>query len=271
MQLSEALGLREKELVAVVGAGGKTTIVFGLARELAGLGKRVVVTTTTMILEPVPEDRFELVLSKELRAAKPKLESLLRSGGVAILARSRVEETSPSSVVGKWPNRVGPLVKLKGIPPDWADELRLERWVDYTIAEADGARGRSLKAPADHEPVMPAGTTMAVVVAGVDVVGKKLGREAVHRPERVAEILGLRLEAEVTPEAVAAILVHPEGGLKGVPLRAKVVVMLNKVESELEASLARRIGELALLSPQVDRVLVGAARREPPVAEVMRR
>lgn len=271
MQLSEALGLKGKELVSVVGAGGKTTIVFGLARELAGLGKHVVVTTTTMIREPAPEDWFGLILSNELRAAKPGLKSLLRSGKAAVLARSRTEETGPSSLVGKWPNRVGPLVKLKGIPPDWADELRQEWWVDYTIAEADGARGRSLKAPAEREPVLPAGTTTAVVVAGVDVVGKKLGREAVHRPERVAEILGLGPEAEVTPEAVAALLVHPEGGLKGVPLRAKVVVFLNKVESELEAGLARRIGELVLLSPRIDRVLIGAALRQSPVAEVMRR
>ncbi|HEX7593711.1 MAG TPA: hypothetical protein VF429_06025, partial [Anaerolineae bacterium] len=49
MQLSEAFRVRSKEIVALVGAGGKTTAMFHLADELAAQGKRVVTTTTTRL------------------------------------------------------------------------------------------------------------------------------------------------------------------------------------------------------------------------------
>src|SRR4030067_2624843 len=51
--LKGALGLREREVISLVGAGGKTTLMFRLARELVLDGKKVVTTTTTKILEPL--------------------------------------------------------------------------------------------------------------------------------------------------------------------------------------------------------------------------
>ena len=43
--------------------------------------------------------------------------------------------------------------KLEGVPPERVDELSGE--ADLVLVEADGARGRSLKVPAAHEPVLP--------------------------------------------------------------------------------------------------------------------
>ena len=99
------------------------------------------------------------------------------------------------------------------------------------LNEADGSRMRPFKAPAAHEPVIPAETTLVVPVVGADVFGQPLDAEHVHRPELVSALSGAPLGAPITPEIVARVLAHPEGGRKGVPAGARVVVLINKVES----------------------------------------
>ena len=47
MELISALRLHATETIAFVGAGGKTTLMFRLAAELAARGSTVVTTTTT--------------------------------------------------------------------------------------------------------------------------------------------------------------------------------------------------------------------------------
>src|SRR5207244_992641 len=97
------------------------------------------------------------------------------------------------------------------------------------LNEADGSRMRPFKAPAEHEPVIPAETTLVVPVVGADVFGKPLDPDHVHRPELVSALSGAPLGTPITPEIVARVLAHPDGGRKGVPAGARVVVLINKV------------------------------------------
>ncbi|RLC71575.1 MAG: putative selenium-dependent hydroxylase accessory protein YqeC, partial [Chloroflexi bacterium] len=83
MNLLEALGIRPGDMVALVGAGGKTTTAMRLADEIAAVGGRAVFTTTTKIFEPVPRENEALLVTDdeaellarapELLAARPKL------------------------------------------------------------------------------------------------------------------------------------------------------------------------------------------------------
>ena len=50
--LKQAFNISPKEVISLVGAGGKTTLMFALARELASDKGCVITTTTTKILEP---------------------------------------------------------------------------------------------------------------------------------------------------------------------------------------------------------------------------
>src|SRR5258706_13943627 len=49
MQIREALNVQRGDIVAFTGAGGKTTALMKLGRELAAEGWRVIATTTTRI------------------------------------------------------------------------------------------------------------------------------------------------------------------------------------------------------------------------------
>ena len=54
ISLSRVTGIKKGDVVSLVGGGGKTATMYLLAHELAGQGRRVIVTTTTNIMPPDP-------------------------------------------------------------------------------------------------------------------------------------------------------------------------------------------------------------------------
>jgi molybdenum cofactor cytidylyltransferase len=251
MRLSSAIGIRRGDVVAFVGGGGKTTAMFGLAAELVAEGWRVLTTTTTMIAPPGPEARTCLLISPELHEAHPQLELALQKCNHVTLAAQHLPEQN----------------KLRGVPPEWIPSLG--SLVDVVLVEADGARMKPFKAPAAHEPVMPVGASLLIPVAGIDVVGKPLSSETAHRPERISSITGLPLGAEITPQVVAQVLTHPDGGLKGFT-GDRVVPLVNKASSTEQLTIAREIARLIMSSSAADRVLIGSAA-QGQIAECWRR
>src|SRR5262249_24275475 len=118
---------------------------------------------------------------------------------------------------------------------------RLREWCPRAclLNEADGSRMRPFKAPAEHEPVIPVETTVVVPVVGADVFGKPPDADHVHRPERVSALSGVPLGASITAEIVARLLAHPERGRKNAPARARIAVLINKVETLTDVTQAR--------------------------------
>jgi molybdenum cofactor cytidylyltransferase len=260
--LTEALGVRPGDVVSFVGAGGKTSAMMRLARELGSQGRTAVVTTTTHIWEPLFGQVAAIVVEPDGAALLRQLPGLLRRFGVVAVA-SGCSESSPGE----------PYRKLAGLPPALVDEIASLPGVDNVLVEADGARGRSLKAPADHEPVVPLCTTLLVPVAALDAVGRPLAEPTVHRPDLVAELSGLRPGALITPQTMAAVLAHPRGGLKGRPNGARVVPLLNKLEDAAQERLALQAARLLLRWTAIDHVVLGAvgAGRGPAGARAVSR
>ena len=135
INITDALQLRlpEHAVISVVGAGGKTSLIFSWARELAASGKKVVITTTTHMYRP---DRME-------------------EDGIRIVVSDDSERPD----------------KVKAPPAEVLDRLR--DTADVVLIEADGSRHMPLKWPADWEPVIPDYTDITVCVAGLSAIGKK--------------------------------------------------------------------------------------------------
>jgi molybdenum cofactor cytidylyltransferase len=81
----------------------------------------------------------------------------------------------------------------------------------------------------------------------------------------------LARDGRLTPDALACLLTHPQGGLKGVPDSARIAPFINKVETDGRLSAARQVARHALHAPRVDRIVIGAVHSQWPVAEVYRR
>jgi molybdenum cofactor cytidylyltransferase len=260
MLLREALAIGHREVIALVGAGGKTTLMYRLAGDLATEGWRVVVTTTTRLREPAANQVPAVLLAANADDLLRRLPELLSTHGW-VLVTARAMRRLPSTG-GR---------KLVGIPPDLVGRLAAQPEVDAVLVEADGARGRSVKAPAAYEPVIPASTTLLIPVLGADAVGQPLSSAIAHRPRRVGALLDVKLRALLTPELLGALLAHTQGGLKNAPVGVRVVPFVNKVESEARLEAARQIAAATLASPVVERVVLGAAQAAEPVVEVVAR
>ena len=170
MELAKALDVRPG-VTAIIGGGGKTTLMECLAEELSAQA-RVIVCTTTHIY---PEQNM------------PCLVSTSEAEIAAELARTRCVCVGSASESGKYSAPELPFCTLCAL-------------ASYVIVEADGSKRLPLKAHAAHEPVIPAGTARTVCVVGLSGLGRPVA-EAAHRPELFAPQGGT-----VTPELLAGVL-----------------------------------------------------------------
>jgi molybdenum cofactor cytidylyltransferase len=241
------------DVVALVGGGGKTTAMFRLAREVVERGGRALTTTTTRIFAA------QIALAPaHIAAADASRENV-----GAALARSR-----NVLVIGPREPSTG---KAEGVSLELFRTLRTWFPDACLLNEADGSRMRPFKAPAGHEPVIPVETTLVVPVVGADIFGQPLDDDHVHRAKLVAALTGARLGAPITPAIVARTLAHPEGGRKGVPAGARVVVVINKVDGLADRGVAHETASMLFREPAIQAVVLAAVRAEPPVLEVRTR
>ena len=229
--LTEAFGLEQARLVALCGAGGKTSLMFALAREMAAAGERVLVTTTTKI---------------GVAEGGPPLPP-----GISISHGGR-------SADGR---------KLIGHPPEYLDQLRHAGQFDRLLVEADGSRRKPLKAPAAHEPVIPSTTDAVIAVAGLSGLGRPLSEETVFRSEIWAALSGTMLGSPVSIESIARVALHSEGLAKGCPETARAVLFLNQADTPEARTAAVAIGHLVAAAgySRFDYIVSGCLRPSPRI------
>ena len=202
--LAEILGVR-KGVTAVIGSGGKTTLLRTLGEELARSGARVILATTTKFL---PFPGIETVPGGEREIT----EALGRAPLVCAAA--------PWGESGKLAESPVPMARLAAL-------------ADYVLVEADGSAGLPLKAHAPHEPVIPAEAARTILVVGASGFGRPI-REAAHRPERYAQLAECDIETAVTPEIAARVL-RAEG--------LGDLVLVNQAETPEARAYARKLAE----------------------------
>ena len=189
----DTFGIGRGDAVAIVGSGGKATLMYRLAGEAVERGYAVITTSTTHLHPPTSKQTGGFYVTDEIP-------------DWAAIIPGELQTRRHVTVLG---NRPRP-DKLKGLDSDELDTLRKVCAIDLLLIKADGARARLFKAPGDHEPVVPTGTTRGVVVASLKSVGLRLDERQVHRPERVGRLTGLGAGEPVTPEVIAGVVSHPE-------------------------------------------------------------
>jgi len=267
MQLARALRLLPAHAgetynpprLGLVGAGGKTTALFQLARQLP---PPVLVTASTHLGE------HQVTAAEHLIARSPVDLRFLEAG----IPETVLVITGPREQADNIPGR------MMGLDPITMDSLHTlaERKGIALLVEADGSRQLPLKAPADHEPVLPGFVDTVVVVAGLSGLGKPLTNQWVHRPEIFSALSQLQPGENVTIEGLARLLSHPQGGVKGIPPGARRVSLLNQADvpegRSAGLSLAQRLlpvySSVVLAALGVQRSLPASAALVPGTGDV---
>jgi probable selenium-dependent hydroxylase accessory protein YqeC len=217
----------QRELVCFVGAGGKTSSMFALAQELKAAGKKVLVTTTTAIFYPQRPQYDEVIVSEE---AELDIDSFRAAEGITVLGRERTQEN-----------------KLLGMSPEFIDALYRQGPFDHILVEGDGSKGRPVKAPAGHEPVIPPTVSKVIGLIGLDCLDKPVEEEHVHRPEIFRSFPGCD-KGSIDVHMLASLITHENGLFKDAPADSSKYLILNK--SELEGTAGRGDQLAAILAEE---------------------
>jgi molybdenum cofactor cytidylyltransferase len=252
MRLADALRIRSGMVIAFVGAGGKSSAMRRIVQEISAEIPLIVTTTTKLGFE-----QSNLAASHMVAAKTGDLNAL----GARLREWRSVLVTGPLGTgEPKW-------LGLDQVQLEIVHKANADAGAVMLI-EADGARRRALKAPAQHEPVIPPFADLVVPIAGIDALGAPLSEDVVHRPELVAQCLGLEIGIELTTQHIADLMTSPDGGLKSVPDTAEVRLLINKIESRELHKAGQSIAERALQREAVRAVVLGAVGGKVPVLEV---
>lgn len=250
--LREAFKLDGGGIISLVGAGGKTSLMNALAEEFDQRGESVLITTTTKIKKPADEQCPVLILGKDPTALIERCRAALRKNNKLTAATDCPD----------------PRNKLVGFPPEVVDELWHSGLFKWIVVEADGAARKPLKAPAQHEPVIPAASRLVIGIIGLSAIGRPLSERWVFRPEIFASFSGLLAGEPVTPAATATVLSHPSGLMKGAPAKCTKMVFLNQADLPEHIENGREIATVLARNPRsCARVVIGRMQPEAQVID----
>ncbi|MGD9559660.1 MAG: selenium cofactor biosynthesis protein YqeC [Oscillospiraceae bacterium] len=199
--LSALLGLRRGEALAIVGCGGKTSLVGLLARENRHL--KVLILPTARILPMRADEAIICTTLDACLAHRPQ-------PGVQCLAVT-------DAATGK----------LGSPPPELLP--RLAEGYDLVLMEADGSRMLPCKGWREGEPVVPSFTTRTIGVITTAALGLPADENTVLRLPEFSALTGLQPGEAITLAALADMAGAP-GGMFEKAVGEKIL-LINKVDS----------------------------------------
>ncbi len=244
MLISGALKLKERAFLSLVGAGGKSSLLQIIAQELVEKKKKVIITTTTRMFTNQISPLLgagQIIESTNARKMEDGIKDYFgekRDNRLAILLTERLMEEGRE--------------KFSGPGPYYLDKWWREGLADFFIVEADGAKGRPIKAPSQHEPVVASMTTDVVAVIGIDAVGLRLKEENVFRPTLFSNLTGLKWGRVITIKEVVTLINHPDGLYKNSPEPARHSLFFNKVNNCEKKQIATEVALEVIMNNQAD-------------------
>ena len=199
--------IKSPALISITGGGGKTTLMFALARSMSARGARVVVSTTTKIFVPSRYEGGRLIVGlPDIR----ELGELLGREGILTLGSSLKDG------------------KLIGSAPEAVDRIYSSGVADCVIVESDGARGMPFKAYESYEPVIPLMTTFHIAVVGAEIFKEPMTDANTFRAELLRERWGAQDSAQLPFELIVKLLESDSEYLKSSPPSALRALVINK-------------------------------------------
>ena len=194
--------INKKDIIAITGAGGKTSLIFFLAKKLAQFGK-VLITTTTKMYKPSSENYEILTIGEKTYLGEEK--------NISIIASSEIDG--------------------KLISPTYEEIEKLKDSFDYILIEADGAKEKSLKFWNDTEPCIPNFVTKVIGVINCEIFNQDFNENNIHRfnlaPKILLEFSNKKIDADFLSRYILSA-----DYFKNTPSYAEKFIFFNGIDGE---------------------------------------
>lgn len=150
-------------LVSIMGAGGKTSLMWNIAQDFNQQGENLIFSTTTKVWNKAPKN-ITICLAQNKQDVLSSIQEKIQKS--SLLLASCVNEEG----------------KLLGFDPYFFSELLEHNNAKY-IVEADGARSKYFKVHGDEEPCLVQKSDLIIITLGLNVLGKSNFSKYIHRPE----------------------------------------------------------------------------------------
>lgn len=239
MSIKEAIGIKDKEVISIVGAGGKTSLMYALGKGFRN--EKVLLSTTTKILPP----RFDEVDFYGIgQAVYLDISKNMKSGSF-LYANSLTKEGKVDSI---------PLEEIKKIKEDF----------DYIILESDGSKRKDLKGWSDNEPVISKETTITIGIFDMTTLNKKINEDLVHRLTRFLEITKAKENEILKSHHIVNMIFNEEGLFKN--SLGRKILFINKVEKKEDEEalklLITKVNERNKKEGLIERIVYGSIKNK---------
>lgn len=255
MKLTNAIELVKGDMVTVVGAGGKTSIIIQLCKEIINRG--VIITTTTHITQLNQINNYEIMINntKDINREIKKIWNRDKLADI-VIGKSRMQVSLSDFTSVK---------KIKGISCELVDKINCFYPEVNIFVEGDGAARKHIKTPADYEPVVPRKTDILIPVMGMSALGKKINKKYCHRIKLLKKLNNGN--EKITEELIIKILTYKScyGFYWG--YFNKYIPVFNQV-SENNYNRVKGLAE-KLVNLGIEKVILINTRNQSPVIEIV--
>lgn len=208
MNLIDTFKINNKDIITIIGAGGKTSLMFS-ASSLLRNDYKVLVTTTTHIY--VPDNNLYDKIIMLTHFENENYNNILQNNknGVYVIGSHIVNNS-----------------KIKGLTFDMLDKIT--PYFDVVIIEGDGSKEKSLKGWNDNEPVIYPKTTKTIGIVDISSIGIDINEENIHRVDKFLDIINDYSNNKVNIEHLEKLILNENGLFKF--YKGEKILFINKVE-----------------------------------------
>lgn len=214
MNLYNIIDIEKDNIVTVVGAGGKTSLINYLAKYYKD-NYKVLLTTTTKIFKPKVNFEYKIFMLNDNR----KIDIQIDRGLI---------------VCGQYINEEE---KIVGI--DFKDLDTITKNFDLTLIEGDGSKRKKIKGWNQSEPVVYTSTKKVIGVLDITAFDMDVNEENIHRLEEFKKITKINSSKKITIDNLYDIVLNENGLFKN--SIGEKVLFINKVENTYYENLTKKL------------------------------
>lgn len=236
MILNKILDIKVNSVISIVGAGGKSTLMYTLAQELRKDYKCLVTTTTKIYLPYKEQFDYMAVGTEEFNKLKHNSNKGIYVYGSSINDENKLIGVNPAELEIDVPN------------------------FQYLLIESDGSKRKPIKGWNSTEPVVLSATTNTIGVISIEAIGNKINEDNIFRVKEFLDITNTCENHIISEANIVSLIFHKYGLFKN--SAGEKILFINKVENEDQWITAEKLINRILMENKanfiIDKIIVGS-------------